>query len=98
MKTPAQIAEQVYRSHHSQAAEACESEILAMIQTAIEADREQRTLNDAVAEVLDQRGADKAAQLVRDTDPDDDLWNNYFGPMLDELELDYTRFARELEE
>ncbi|MGO3233740.1 MAG: hypothetical protein ACTIKT_09755 [Microbacterium sp.] len=47
------------------------------------------TLTDAVAAALDDRGAHDAARLVRETDPDDDLWNNYLGPMLDELERDY---------
>lgn len=53
-------------------------------------------LIDAVAKALEDRGATAAAQLVRDTDPEDDLWNNYIGPMLDELEDDYTKIAKEM--
>lgn len=61
----------------------------------IETDRREHTLVDAVADALVERGAHAAAQLVRDTDPDDDLWNNYLGPMLDQLEADYTHMAKE---
>jgi hypothetical protein len=64
--------------------------IKSQIAAAIEADRAQRNLIECIAEALDDRGAEGAAQLVRDTDPDDDLWNNYVGPMLDEIEADYT--------
>lgn len=63
---------------------------------AIGLDRDQRDLVTVIAEVLDQRGANAAAELVRQTDPQDDLWNNYLDPMLDELEGDYTRMAAEL--
>ena len=31
------------------------------------------------------------------TDPDDDLWNNYIGPMIDSIEDDYTAIATEIE-
>lgn len=41
MKTPAEIARETFATMHSQAAEACENEILAHIITAIEADRAQ---------------------------------------------------------
>ena len=51
-------------------------------------------LTEAVASVLDDRGAHQTAQLVRDTDPDDDLWNNYFSPMIDQIESDYTLIVR----
>lgn len=51
-------------------------------------------LTEAVTSVLDDRGAHQAAQLVRDTDPDDDLWNNYFSPMIDQIESDYTLIVR----
>ena len=50
----------------------------------------------AVADALDERDAHEAARLVRDTDPDDDIWNNYVGPMLDELEEAYTNSAGEI--
>ncbi|MGO2150846.1 MAG: hypothetical protein ACTH32_06550 [Microbacterium gubbeenense] len=63
---------------------------------AIEADRAQRDLVALIAETLDDRGATDAADLVRDTDPDDDLWNNYIGPMLDSIEDDYTGMAKEI--
>lgn len=62
----------------------------------VELDRRQRDLVEVVSEALDERGAQQAARLVRDTDPQDDLWNNYLGPMLDSLEEDYTRMAQEL--
>lgn len=68
--------------------------IRAQIIEAIEADRAQRSLVTLVAEALDDRGATLAADLVRDTDPDDDLWNCYIGPMLDSIEHDYTVMAR----
>lgn len=70
--------------------------LIALVREAVIIDRRQRGLVEAVAEVLDDRDAEQAAQLVRDTDPDDDLWKNYFGPMLDELEDDYTRSARDI--
>lgn len=92
MKTPEQIALDHVDDDGSDLAKSMVSTIV----SAIEADRAQRTLVDAVAEVLDDRGAASAAQLVRDTDPDDDLWNNYFGPMLDSLETDYTKIAKEM--
>lgn len=95
MKTPTDLAREVFDEHHSQLALAAENEILAMIASAVDRDRDQRGLVEAVAEVLDDRGATTAAQLVRDTDPDDDLWNNYLGPMLDDLEADYTKIAHE---
>lgn len=68
----------------------------AMMVAAIEADRAQRGIIAEVVEVLDDRGAHAAAQLVRDTDPDDDLWNNYIGPMIDSIEDDYTGMAKEI--
>lgn len=74
-----------------------ESGMTALVNTAVELDRAQRGLVEAVAEVLDDRDAHAAAQLVRDTDPDDDLWKNYFGPMLDELQADYTASAKDIE-
>lgn len=92
MKTPEQIAREHIDDDGSEMA-------VSMIDTtadAIRADRAQRTLVDAVAEALDDRGSHAAANLVRDTDPDDDLWNNYLGPMLDDLEHDYTRIAEEM--
>lgn len=72
------------------------SGLQALARYAIGLDRDQRDLVTVTAEVLDQRGANTAAELVRQTDPQDDLWNNYLGPMLDELEGDYTRMAAEL--
>lgn len=68
------------------------------IVAAIKAEAAQHNLIDEVARVLDDRNAHAAAQLVRDTDPDDDLWKNYLGPMLDSLEDDYTRMAQEQED
>lgn len=47
----------------------------------------------AVSEAIAGRGSVEAARLIRDTDPDDDLWKNYLGPMLDSLEEDYTLSA-----
>ncbi|MCI2958237.1 hypothetical protein MN032_11060 [Agromyces atrinae] len=66
----------------------------AIVAAAIKIDRAERDLIEVVAEVLDDRGATDAAALVRDTDPADDLWNNYVGPMLDSLEEDYTAIAQ----
>lgn len=70
--------------------------IQTVIQQAIEADRAQRGIIEEIADVLDARGAAAAAQLVRDTDPDDDLWN-YISPMIDEIEDDYTKMAAEIQ-
>lgn len=72
--------------------------VIQMIRDAIEADRAQRDIVAQIAEILDARGADAAAALVRDTDPDDDLWNNYIGPMIDGIENDYTKIAADIRE
>ena len=102
MRTPEQIAAEILGntdtttmwSDHEGGWVTIESQMVA----AIEADRAQRNIIECIAEALDDRGAKDAAQLVRDTDPDDDLWNNYVGPMLDSIEDDYTRMAREIKE
>lgn len=98
-KTPEQIADDVLaedaRSNWGMAIPN-RVKVRNLLVAAIEADRAQRTLIDAVADALDGRGATAAAQLVRDTDPEDDLWNNYLGPMLDALEEDYTAMAVEI--
>ena len=111
-KTPAEIAREVTRNWFN-APDTDEIDLIDRIAAeaewgggslhdlmvaAIEADRAQRDLIECIAEALDDRGAKDAAQLVRDTDPDDDLWNNYVGPMLDSIEDDYTRMAREIKE
>lgn len=70
-----------------------ESGMAALVSKALEIDRKRRNLIEVVAEALDDRDAHAAAQLVRDTDPDDDLWKNYLGPMLDGLQDDYTKIA-----
>lgn len=96
MKTPEQIAADAFAAHDLESIrESSTEEVFQMITEAIEADRAQRNIIAQVAEVLDDRGAHAAAQLVRDTDPDDDLWNNYVGPMIDSVEDDYTRMAKE---
>lgn len=69
-------------------------DVHSLISAVIELDRAQRTLVDAVAEAIADRGSLAAAQLIRDTDPDDDLWSNYLGPMLDRLEYDYTKYTK----
>lgn len=62
------------------------------IRAAVELDRQQRNLIEVLAEALDDREAHEAAQKVRDTDPDDDVWHNcYLGPLLDSLETDYLQ-------
>ena len=53
------------------------------------------TMVDLIADALDGRASEAAAELVRDTDPDDDLQNNYIGPMIDSIEIDYTKMAEE---
>ena len=106
MKTPEQIADETMEAFTiidaepeldilGDVEECSVSYISEQIAAAIRADRAQRNLIECIAEALDDRGAEDAAQLVRDTDPDDDLWNNYVGPMLDSIEDDYTRMARE---
>ena len=97
-KTPAEIAADVYWTISDFPTEPKGSDLRALMAAAIEADRAQRNLIECIAEALDDRGAKDAAQFVRDTDPDDDLWNNYVGPMLDSIEDDYTRMAREIKE
>lgn len=67
-----------------------------LVRYTVELDRRQRDLVEVISEALDDRGAQQAARLVRDTDPQDDLWNNYLGPILDSLEDDYTAMAQEL--
>jgi len=68
----------------------------ALVEEAASQEREHRTLIEVIAEELDRRGARAAAQLARDTDPDDDIRNNYLNPMLATLERDYTRMAEEM--
>lgn len=72
-----------------------ERAMIELVTASIELNRAQHNLIECIARALDNRGAKDAAQLVRDTDPDDDLWNNYVGPMLDSIEDDYTHMARE---
>lgn len=91
MKTPEQIAETIPLPRVI-----LPGKLQELMVTAINADRAQRDLVALIAETLDDRGATDAADLVRDTDPDDDLWNNYIGPMLDSIEDDYTRMAKEI--
>ena len=100
MKTPAEIARDTYwtLSDSLLPDSPTGDDYRRVMRLAIEADRAQRNLIECIAEALDDRGAKDAAQLVRDTDPDDDLWNNYVGPMLDSIEDDYTRMAREIKE
>lgn len=100
MKTPEQIAADLWL--HVEAGNLLpyddidQDQFTPVVIAAIEADRAQRGIIAQVAEVLDDRGAHAAAQLVRDTDPDDDLWNNYIGPMIDSIEDDYTGIAKEI--
>lgn len=97
-KTPEQIADEVMCGEGKFNFGPAEDVVIQMIRDAIETDRAQRNLIEYIAKALEDRGAEDAAQLVRDTDPDDDLWNNYVGPMLDSIEDDYTRMAREIKE
>lgn len=87
MKTPERIAEDILPGYPS---------LHGAIVDAIEIDRAQRGIIAQIVGVLDDRGAHAAAQLVCDTDPDDDLWNNYIGPMIDSIEDDYTGMAKEI--
>lgn len=98
MKTPEQIASQVVNDNTApeEWSPVLMSEVAGLVAAGIEADRAQRNIIAQVAEVLDDRGAHAAAQLVRDTDPDDDLWNNYIGPMIDSIEDDCTGMAKEI--
>lgn len=96
MKTPKQIAKSwrgAFEVRDGDVQETSWSFIKGVIAEAIEADRAQRGIVALIAEAIDDRGSVEAAELVRDTDPDDDLWNNYIGPMLDSIEADYTRAA-----
>lgn len=95
MKTPEQIAAEIQPEFPGHGINNHRN-IRSMIATGIKRDRAQRGIIAQVAEVLDDRGAHAAAQLVRDTDPDDDLWNNYIGPMIDSIEDDYTGMAKEI--
>lgn len=110
MKTPEQIAEEyaytvdAYQDSaeevgHPDGQPIIETfpQLAGIIERAIEADRAQRGIIEQIAECLDGRGAVAAAALVRDTDPDDDLWNNYIGPMIDSIEDDYTASAAEIQ-
>lgn len=102
-KTPEQIAHEtldanLHMSNPDLRGGYDEADVLRLIIAAIEADRAQRDIPAQIAGILDGRGARSAAQLVRDTDPDDDLWNNYIGPMIDSIEDDYTKIAADMKE
>ncbi|MDR0592606.1 MAG: hypothetical protein LBG60_04975 [Bifidobacteriaceae bacterium] len=47
------------------------------------------SLVEAVADVMDDRGARRAAAMVRDLGNEDELWDSYLGPMLDRIEDDW---------
>lgn len=75
-----------------------EDAIKGLVNEAIEFERHKHppftkppTLVDAVADAIADRGKPDVAEYIRDTDPDDDLWNNYLGPMLDSLQEDYAK-------
>ena len=94
-KTPEQIAQDVYWTISEFPSEPRGADLRRIMVAAIKADRAQRGIIELGAEVLDDRDSSDAAQLARDTDPDDDLWNNYVGPMIDSIEEDYTKLATE---
>lgn len=77
-------------------ADRAERDIIAQIEEILGERSAPRIIIDQIAEILDDRGAHAAAQLVRYTDPDGDLWNNYISPMIDSIEDDYTRMAKEI--
>lgn len=92
MMTPEQMAELAFPLDGSDPATVFECRRRAA--RMIDVDRYGRDLVEVIAEAIEQRpgeSAARAADLIRDTDPDDDLWNNYIGPMLDSLEDDYGR-------
>jgi hypothetical protein len=94
MKTAEQIAEEVLKSHSMRDHWVrTTGQIRAFLVEAVELARSDYSMIDSIASVLDDRDAPEAAALVRDTDPDDDLWNNYVGPMIDEIQEDYTAMA-----
>lgn len=93
MKTPLEIARYTFGKLHSQAAEECENEILAHIESAIETDRAQRDIYELIAEALDDRAdwddgdgerAQRAAEILRNNESED-AWDLYLGPMLDDM-------------
>jgi hypothetical protein len=98
MKDAIEIAQQVLDAHAIRDDwRRTGAQVRQLIIEAVDLDREQHNMITALAAVLDDRDAHAAAQLVRDTDPDDDLWNNYVGPMIDSVEDDYTKLAGEVE-
>lgn len=89
MKTAARIAHKALERYCTVDLRGLDwTEALHVVRSAVLYDRRQHTLNDAVAEALEDRGDAQAAQVVRDT-ADDHIWQIYFGPMLDALEQDY---------
>ena len=65
--------------------------VLDLIIAGIASDRAQRAggLIAAVADALTDRGADAAAERVREAD-EDDLWNAHLGPVIDRIEDAYS--------
>lgn len=94
IKTPEQIAGEI--ADATRFRPITNADVAGVALRAIEADRAQRTIVSLVADVIDARHAQHkspAADLVRNTDPDDDLWNNYIIPMVESIEQDYTAAA-----
>lgn len=105
MKTPQQLADaRLERQDHGQttlflgdksiyniSAEHAEEFREAMV-VAILADRAQRdeSVAAAVAKALRDRGSEAAATWVEDPDNADEVWQNYLGPVVDEIEIEHS--------
>lgn len=85
MKTPEQIATEVYGQEPGRGWAVGSREIVPMITTAIEADRRQHTIVTALAEALDDREHHVAAAWLRENEDDDAVWG-MVGNLLDEIE------------
>ncbi|WP_336652980.1 MULTISPECIES: hypothetical protein [unclassified Leucobacter] len=79
------------------------SDISEMITYALTTDREQRDLYELIAKALDERAENdyagwavhaepvhRAARAIRDGEQDD-IWDRFIGPMLDQIETELGR-------
>lgn len=106
MKTPHEIARETVNriaAFDARMLTGRDAELIA--EKAIEADRAQRDIYELIAEALDDRVANdlyddeqtertkRAAARFRGEDGgwEDDLWDKYIGPMLDQVAGDYSR-------
>lgn len=86
MKTPAQVARALLEAQGLGVGHERHAEHLVTAVEAIKADRRQHGIIEQVVEVLEDRGAIAAAHAISTGNFDDRVWDNYIGPMIDEIE------------